>query len=365
MKKWLGFAGLLIFVLLGAAYLVLVKSERTQDTLLRTAAAARVAHPRTYLYDDDSLDLVFCGTGSPLADHDRAQACIAVFAGGHFFLIDAGTGGAERLNLYQVPQQGLSGVLITHFHSDHIGGIGEVVLQSWAGGRTTPLKVYGPPGITEVVDGFQEAYALESGYRTAHHGAELMPPAGARMEPVVIPTPANGGGATAFEADGLKIQAFQVDHGPIKPAYGYRVDYKGRSAIFSGDTIKVPILARVGRDVDVMVHEALSDTMMLLLADVLEKSGGERQAKILRDTPSYHTTPVEAAELANEAGARLLVYSHVLPPLPNGFVERMFLRGVGEVRQGETLIAHDGLHLELPVGSRKILRHDLGSGVTN
>ena len=108
-----------------------------------------------------------------------------------------------------------------------------------------------------------------------------------------------------------------------------------------------------------MVHEALADTMVLLLAQVLEDNGDPVRAQILRDTPGYHTTPVEAAESATEANARLLVYSHVLPPLPNKLIERIFLRGVAEARPGETLIAFDRLHLELPVGSDEILRHDL------
>jgi ribonuclease Z len=355
LTKRLGIAALcLVLLLAGAAALVVMNSERAQDALLRRAAAARVAHPRNYLYSPDSLDLVFCGTGSPLADRDRGQACIGVFAGGRFYLIDAGTGGAERLNRYQVPLAGLDGVLLTHFHSDHIGGLGEIVLQSWAAGRATPLKVYGPPGVARVTAGFQEAYALDSADRTAHHGAAILPPAGARLEPIGIDIPPDRESVTVLEEGGLRIRAFRVDHGPVKPAYGYRVDYRGRSAVFSGDTVKVAAMARVGKGADVMVHEALSDGMIRLLADVLEESGDARRARILRDTPSYHTTPVEAAELANEAGVQLLVYSHVLPPLPNRVAERMFLRGVARKRPRGTLLAHDGLHLELPVGSRAI-----------
>ena len=250
-------------------------------------------------------------------------------------------------------------MLYTHYHSDHIGGLGEIVLNSWAAGRRAPLKLYGPKGIALVAEGFETAYRLDSGYRTAHHGEGLMPPDGSKLTPVFVDVPGDDEVVTVFEEGGLKIGAFRVDHGPIRPAYGYRVDYRGRSAIFSGDTVKHANLARVGRDVDVMVHEALSERMILLLAQVLEGNGDPDRAQILRDTPGYHTTPVEAAESATEARARLLVYSHVLPPLPNKLIEQIFLRGVAEARAGETLIAFDGLHLELPIGSEDILRHDL------
>lgn len=359
MRKLLAGAILLILLLSLAVFTVLCFSESAQDRLLRRAIIVRVSQARTELYDKDSLDLVFCGTGSPLADRDRGKACVAVFAGGYFFLVDSGPGASERLSWYQVPMGHLTGVLFTHFHSDHIGGLGEIVLNSWAAGRRTPLKLYGPRGIELVAEGFQTAYKLDSGYRTAHHGEALMPPVGSRLEPVRVDVPTDEDIATVFEKDGLKITAFRVAHGPIEPAYGYRFDYRGRSAIFSGDTVKHPNLARVGRDVDLMVHEACANHMMLILAAVLEENGDPDRAQIMRDVPSYHTTPVEAAEIATEANARLLVYSHVLPPLPNKLMERIFLRGVAGARRGETLIAHDGLHLELPVGSKEILRHDL------
>ena len=124
--------GAILFILsLGlAVFAVLWFSESTQDVLIRRAVAVRVNQARIDLYEKDSLDLVFCGTGSPLADPDRGKACIAVFAGGHFFLVDSGPGASERLAWYQVPAGRLTGVLFTHYHSDHIGGLGEIVGRS-------------------------------------------------------------------------------------------------------------------------------------------------------------------------------------------------------------------------------------------
>ena len=78
--------------------------------------------------------------------------------------------------LWRVPLQNIAGVFLTHFHSDHIGELGEIRLQTWVAGRKTPLKVYGPPGVEQVVAGFNQAYALDDGYRTEHHGAAMLPP---------------------------------------------------------------------------------------------------------------------------------------------------------------------------------------------
>jgi ribonuclease Z len=80
-----------------------------------------------------------------------------VIAGGRLYLVDAGpnSAGATWLPLHR-----LTAVFLTHFHSDHIGDLGELNNNSWGLGRTTPLDIYGPPGVERVVAGFTEAYAV-------------------------------------------------------------------------------------------------------------------------------------------------------------------------------------------------------------
>jgi len=359
MKRILLGGGFAATVLAAVALFAVFHSERLQDALMRRLAEARVARAHDELYRDDALRVVFCGTGSPMPDPDRASACAAVFAAGHFFLIDAGPGGWKRLGELQIPTAGLEAVLFTHYHSDHVGGLGEFVLNSWAAGRTHPLRLYGPPGIERVAHGFEEAYALDSSYRTAHHGAKLMPPRGAHLIPLTIDVPTDRDETTVFEEGELVIRAFRVDHRPVVPAYGYRVDFRGRSVVFSGDTATTTTLVRLGKDADVMVHDALAPHMIRAVADTLAANGDAQRAAILRDTPSYHATPVEAAETANAAGVKLLVYTHVVPVLPNRLAERIFLRGVAEARGDGLEIAHDGLEIELPVGSDTIVQRDL------
>lgn len=339
--------------------IVIGRSEQVQDAVLRRAIANRTGAERNDLHAADRLNIVFCGTGSPLPDPGRGTPCVAVFAGNDLYLIDAGEGAARRLASYQIPLGGLSGILFTHFHSDHIGGIGDVVLTSWASGRVEPLKLYGPEGIEKIADGFTTAYALDAGYRTAHHGAEVMPPSGGQLEAVRIDVAGDSDVVTVIETNDLLIRAFRVDHSPIEPAYGYRVDYKGRSVIFSGDTIAHDNMVSVGRDVDVMVHEALASHMVSAIAASLESLGDKRRSAILTDTLNYHATPVDAALTANKAGAGLLVYSHIVPPLPNRIAELIFLRGVDAVRDGPTVVGYDGLHLELPAGSDQTAQHCL------
>ena len=104
-----------------------------------------------------------------------------------------------------------------------------------------------------------------------------------------------------FDKDGLKIEAFLASHDPAEPAYGYRITYKGRIAVVSGDTKKVQNMVRFSKDADVLIHEALNPQMVEMLAASLDQDGHTRQAKMTRDTIDYHTSPVEAAGIADEA----------------------------------------------------------------
>ena len=332
-------------------------SPAAQDALMRRVVVANIGGNDAVL-NEDALHVVLCGTGSPMPDPDRAQACAIVYAGGKVFVVDSGLGGWDRLARFQLPVGGLTGILLTHFHSDHISGIPDIALNSWASGRRQALAVYGPPGVETVVAGFDLAYSLDDGYRIAHHGPEFFAEEGADYQPIVVDVPDRTMAVTVFEEGGVKVTAFRVSHEPVDPAYGYRIDYKDRSVVFSGDTKRDANIATFGEDADVLIHEALAPHMVHMLEEGLD-GRGDRRAKIMHDIPDYHATPVQAAESANEAGVKLLVYTHIVPRLPNAIAERVFLRGVSDVRSDGVILGYDGLYLELPAGSDEIVEHDL------
>lgn len=188
----------------------------------------------------------------------------------------------------------------------------------------------------------------------AHHGPEVTPPAGygATARPFAIPE-----GETSLvilnEPD-LKITAFRVDHNPIDPAVGYRFDYKGRSAVLSGDTTPSAVVEAQARGADLLVHEALSIDLVNRQRAAAEAAGRTNLARIFGDITDYHTTPEQAAQLAERAGVKFLLLNHIVPPLPIRVLEGPFL---GEARRqfsGPLQVGRDGDLISLPAGSDEV-----------
>lgn len=301
----------------------------------------------------DGLHVYVCGSGSPMPDADRAGPCLAVLAGGQAFIFDSGSGSIRKLGRMGFPMGKLQALFLTHLHSDHIDGLGEALLQGWiAGGRGAPLPVHGPEGTDKVVAGFNAAYAIDSAYRVAHHGEKVANPAGFGGSAQVIDPAAQGG--MVYSGSGVTIRVFAVDHNPIKPAFGYRIDYKGRSVTISGDTNYSSNLVAAAKGSDVLFHEALNKQMIAALGAKLAERGQANNAQIMTDIQNYHASPEDAARAAKEAGVSALVLYHLVPPLPSKLIEPMFLGKAPEVFSGTLKISHDGMIVSLPSGGKDI-----------
>lgn len=305
---------------------------------------------------EDGLYAGLCGTGSPLPDIKRTGACVAVLAGSHFFVVDAGEGSTRNALLMNLPLAQLDAVLLTHFHSDHIADLGEMMLQRWAGGSNkTPVDVIGPAGVEQVVQGFNLAYGLDAGYRVTHHGPETIPPSGAGgiAKPFEL-SPEADASAVVLDRDGVKITAFKVDHRPVIPAVGYRFDYKGRSVVISGDTVYSDSLLKQSKGADVLIHEALNARMVQLMNQNAGETGSPSLAKVTHDIPSYHSTPEDAARIAAAAGVKRLIFYHIIPPLPSSILKNLFIGDSKAYYKGPITMGEDGLLVFMPVNSDRI-----------
>lgn len=331
--------------------------ERIATTLFeRGMDAALAADP--FKGRPDGLSVGLCGSGSPMPSPDRAGPCTVVTAGRHVFVVDMGEGGVRNLTRIGYGAGRVEAVFLTHFHSDHIDSLGALMLQRWASSAAaTALPVYGPPGVETVTAGFNEAYRLDSGYRIAHHGPKIVPPSGFGLAPHIELVPDNGGERLIYAANGLQVFAFAVNHRPVAPAYGYAFVYKGRRVVISGDTAPAKSVEMAARHTDVLVHEALSTRMVAMQHDAAVRAGRANLAQIFNDIKTYHATPEQAADIAERAGVKVLLLTHIVPPLPYAILEVPF---VGDARarfKGQLIVGHDGDEILLPANSDEI-RHE-------
>ena len=336
----------LVLLSLGILALGLFQLPAVQDGLFRRAVSQVMKPPAPV---PEGLRVVVCGSASPLGNSpSHAQACLAVLTPEHFFLFDVGARAPLRIAQARLPLGRLNGVFLTHFHSDHIAGLPDVNLGSWVAGRPTPLTVYGPKGVEQVVAGFNAAYTLDRGYRVAHHGATTLPPT---LGPMVAAELQETGVVWADET--LNIRAVTVEHDPVSPAVGYRIDYAGRSVVISGDSNASAALFTLAEGADLLFHDALSRTLLDPMIAGAKAAGLVPMPKIMTDVIDYHADTRSLLAPTKAARVKQLVLYHLVPVPTNGLAERLFRRGLPE----EVILAQDLQRFDLPPGTQDILIH--------
>jgi ribonuclease Z len=269
---------------------------------------------------NDACDfkVTLLGTGTPIPSIDRFGPSTLIEAGDQKLLIDAGRGATIRLHQLNIPIGRLDALLLTHFHSDHISGVPDVWLTGWLesyfGTRQTPFRVIGPRGTKRLIAKLEEAYADDIRIRMAD---EKLPPDG--IATVAEEYERDG---VVYEKDGLKVIAFEVDHGDvIKPAYGYRIEYAGRVAVISGDTRYNQNVIKYATGADLLVHE-VAIARPELLSDAH-----------IRRIMAHHTTAREAGMVFEQTKPKLAAYTHLVflasPRVPRASVAEL----VAETRQ--------------------------------
>lgn len=245
----------------------------------------------------DSLTVILLGTGvGPSVNLQQYGESILVEAGGERFLFDCGRGAMFRLKQAGVPLGSITRVFLTHLHSDHILALPDLLLTGWAvGKRAGPLEVWGPAGTRDMMDHLQQAFAFDIHVR--RDVDEHFPAPGI----MVVSHDIQEG--VVFDEHGVTVTAFLVDHGPVRPAFGYRVDYRGRSVVLSGDTRVSENLIRHAQGVDVLIHEVIDP-------DALRTRPDRPSAEVVAAIIAHHTTPEEAGGVFTHVHPRLAVYSH-------------------------------------------------------
>ena len=271
-----------------------------------------------------ALMVTLLGTGAPRPVIERFGSSILVEAGDQKLLFDCGRGCTQRLYQAKVPLSDVTALFLTHLHSDHIVGIPDLWLTGWIMGRKTPLRVWGPDGTQQMMKGLEQAYEFD--IHTRRDIDEQLPPQGVVEQAKDIEQ------GVVYENDGVKVTAFTVDHGVVKPALGYRIDYAGHSVVVSGDTRYSENLIKFAQGTDVLIHEVLAANAYKSLHTALT----QRQ---MQKVMEHHTKTEEAAMVFAKAKPRLAVYSHIVPPNASDLLSDTRKSYSGPLEVGEDLMS--------------------------
>lgn len=271
------------------------------------------------------IEVTLLGTGSPIPDPNRAGPATLVRAGDKVFLVDCGRGVLQRAAAVGVGAAGLSALLITHLHSDHIAELGDVLITNWVTNFAPdppPLQIIGPPGIAEVVQATLKAFGHDIGYRIAHHADLNAPP------PVEVHEHTEG---PVWDRDGVTIRVAPTDHRPVAPTIGFRIEFDGASVVLAGDTVPCATLDQLASGADALVHTVIRK-------DILTHVPQQR----VKDVCDYHSSVQEAAATASRAGVGTLLMTHYVPAVAPGQEEQW--RALAATEFGGRIEVGDDLH---------------------
>jgi ribonuclease Z len=296
-----------------------VNSYRNSLLLALTFVSTIPTHAQT-------IKVTLLGTGNPRPVIERFGPSILVDAGNQKLLFDCGRGATQRLYQLKVPFNEVDALFLTHLHSDHTVGIPDLWLTGWIMGRTVPLRIWGPKGTQQMISHLQHAYEYDVHIR--RDVDEKLAGPGA----VLVPKEISEG--VIYENRGVTVTAFAVDHRPIKPAFGYRVDFAGHSVVLSGDTRFSENLIRFAKGTDVLIHEVLDPEAYNQLKEDSVFTNEQRQKVI-----AHHITPREAGMVFTRVKPKLAVYSHIVPPAVPDVIPHTRKTYSGPLEVGEDLMS--------------------------
>ena len=327
-------APILFCALVAAGCRASAPSPQAAAGVTASPAAAAVVATQTPRAPSESLKVVLLGTGvGPPVSLQQYGPSTLIEAGGKRLLFDCGRGATLRLAEAGVPIRTINRVFLTHLHSDHIVQLPDLFLTGWVGqpGRQVPLEVWGPEGTVAMMTALEQAFAFDIHVRRDVDEKLSAAAISVRSHDITE--------GVVFDEDGVKVTAFLVDHGPVAPAFGFRVDYRGHSVALSGDTRPSENLAKFAAGVDVLIHEAV---------DPVAARARATDPVIVERVIAHHTTGVQAGEIFTRVKPRLAVYSHA--PATEALLAQTRTTYAGPLEGAEDL-------LTIEIGDEIVVQH--------
>ncbi len=286
---------------------------------------------------DPSVRLVLLGTkgGPSLLSDKRLPQSTALVIDNDVYLLDAGYGASLRLVQAGLPLARIKGIFLTHMHSDHILDYPSVLMNAWASGLKQPVAVYGPPGTVAMTDVIWKTFDTDIVIRVADEG---------KPDLRTLVTAHDIGEGTVLDDGRLKVSALHVPHPPFEmgQALAFKFETGGKTIVLSGDTIYFPALADFAKGADILIHEVVHVPSVERLAARIGSGSTLAQAII-----SHHTVAEDVGRIAQQAGVKKLVLSHMVPADDPALTDEIWRSSVATTYTGPIIVGHDGMEIDL------------------
>ena len=244
------------------------------------------------------MKLTLLGTGCPSVDHKRYGPSNLISTKKTKILVDCGSGLTQRLHELEVSSAEIDALIFTHLHSDHAVDLYQLIISSWHSYRVKPWKIYGPKGTKKFVKKIMDAWADERNLRIRYEAR-----ASAKAFDINVVEFKSLG---KFKIKDININYFEVDHKPVKFAYGFCFTNKNKKLTISGDTKPCENLMKYGQKSDVLLHE-------VFIEGEIKEINKMRTKKTLHNVQGYHTTSSEVGKVAFITQSKKLVLTHFVP----------------------------------------------------
>jgi ribonuclease Z len=240
------------------------------------------------------ITVTLLGTGSPEPAIDRFGPSTLVQAGDQVLVFDVGRGTNQRLAQVGLSVDRINAIFLTHLHSDHVVGIPDLWLTGWLRTRSNkPLSVFSPPGTKQMMEHLRQAFDGDIRDRVTFQPD--LPRAGSEF------TAAEVQPGVVYDSQGVRVTAVRVEHTGVLAAFGYRVDYRGRAVVLSGDTRFSPDLVKFSAGTNLLIHEVYE-----------ESDDYVRQSPRTVRSRTAHVSAAEAGDVFRRVHPKLAVYSHII-----------------------------------------------------
>jgi ribonuclease BN (tRNA processing enzyme) len=297
------------------------------------AANSAAQQAQDALKDAKGTKLVLLGTGAgPVPGRTRQMTSHVMLSNGAAYVLDCGLGVIDQYARTGIPFPALRSIFITHHHADHNIEYGPLLIIGWIQGMHHDVRAFGPPPLKQMTDDFMRAYKT-----TVDFWAEDY-----KMKPLVAVdvTEVSADGPVTRD-DNVKISAVIVEHPPVKPSLGYRFDFKDRSIAFSGDTAPCEAVATMAKGADVLVHEAMYvPEVEQYVRGQIAKGRPVKLEDFMAHMKADHTPVEDVGRIAQEAGVKTLVLSH-LTPVIDSITDDTWRAPVAKYFKGEIIVGKD------------------------